>query len=121
LIPRRRGRINAGSMEVGSADAADVRGSLSAELIVPAYRFIVEGRVQGVGYRYFVLRQAEALGVAGFARNLPDGTVEVVAEGTDEAVGALEDRLRLGPSFAAVGTVGREAIAPRGDRGFHIR
>ena len=48
---------------------------------MPAYRYVVRGRVQGVGYRYFVLRQADALGVAGFARNRADGSVEVVAEG----------------------------------------
>ena len=47
---------------------------------VPAYRYVVHGRVQGVGYRYFVLRQAEVLGVAGFARNRADGSVEVLAE-----------------------------------------
>ena len=50
-----------------------------------AYRYTVSGRVQGVGYRYFVLRQAERLGVTGFARNRPDGSVEVVAEGSDGA------------------------------------
>jgi acylphosphatase len=84
-------------------------------------RFVVHGRVQGVGYRYFVLRQADALGVTGFARNRGDGAVEVVAEGSDEALASLEERLREGPSFAAVSGVEREAIAPRGDSGFHVR
>jgi acylphosphatase len=74
-----------------------------------------------VGYRYFVLRQAEALGLSGFARNRPDGSVEVVAEGADDALRDLEDRLREGPSFAAVDGVERESIAPRGQSGFHIR
>jgi acylphosphatase len=86
-----------------------------------AFRYVVRGRVQGVGYRYFVLRQASALGVRGFARNLPDGEVEVVAEGPDEALADLEERLREGPSFASVSGVEREAVAPRGDSGFHIR
>jgi acylphosphatase len=88
---------------------------------LPAYRYVVVGRVQGVGYRYFVLREAGNLGVRGFARNQPDGTVEVVAEGTDEALGSLEERLQEGPSFASVTSVEREAIAPRGDSDFHIR
>jgi acylphosphatase len=88
---------------------------------LPACRFTVLGRVQGVGYRYFVVHQADRLGVSGFARNRPDGSVEVIAEGTEEALAALEARLREGPSFAAVSSVEREAIAPRGDSGFHIR
>jgi acylphosphatase len=86
-----------------------------------AYRFFVRGRVQGVGYRYFVLRQAEALGVSGFARNLPDGRVEVVAEGSDGSLEVLESRLKDGPPFGEVEHVERLAIAPRGDQGFHIR
>ncbi|HET7746263.1 MAG TPA: acylphosphatase [Vicinamibacteria bacterium] len=86
-----------------------------------AFRYLVRGRVQGVGYRYFVMRQADALGVAGFARNLPDGGVEVVAEGEDAALAALEERLREGPSFAAVSDLQRQPIPPRGDSGFHIR
>jgi len=86
-----------------------------------AYRYVVAGRVQGVGYRYFVLREAERLGVAGFARNLSDGRVEVVAEGAEEVLGELETRLRRGPSFASVSGVDRTAIPPRGDAGFHIR
>ena len=86
-----------------------------------AYRYLVTGRVQGVGYRYFVLREAERLGVAGFARNLPDGRVEVVAEAAEDALTELEARLRRGPSFAAVDAVERAPVPPRGDGGFHIR
>jgi acylphosphatase len=88
---------------------------------MPAYRYYVNGRVQGVGYRYFVLREAEVLGIAGFARNLPDGRVEVVAEGPDDALGRFEDRLRQGPAFATVNSVERVESTPRGDAGFHIR
>ena len=86
-----------------------------------SYRYLVQGRVQGVGYRYFALRAAEELGVSGFARNLPDGSVEVVAEGTDTALAELEARLRAGPSFSRVSNVERSALAPRGGQGFHIR
>ena len=86
-----------------------------------SYRYLVRGRVQGVGYRYFVLREAEGLGVAGFARNLPDGSVEVVAEGDDSRLSQLEERLRKGPSFARVSAVERAEIPPRGADGFHIR
>jgi len=86
-----------------------------------AYRYLVSGRVQGVGYRYFVLREAERLGVAGFARNLSDGRVEVIAEGAEEVLAELESRLKSGPSFAAVAGVDRAPVPPRGDPGFHIR
>jgi acylphosphatase len=89
---------------------------------VPAYRYLIQGRVQGVGYRYFVSREAESLGIAGFARNLPDGGVEVVAEAAEEALSAFEARLREGPAFASVASVDRSAIPPRGaEMGFHIR
>jgi acylphosphatase len=88
---------------------------------VPAYRYLVRGRVQGVGYRYFVLRQAGGLGVSGFARNRSDGSVEVVAEGSAEALATLEEALRSGPAFSAVEGVEREEVAPRSDLGFHIR
>jgi len=91
------------------------------EAALPAYRYVVRGRVQGVGYRYFVLRQADALGVTGFARNRADGAVEVVAEGSDDALAGLEERLRAGPAFAEVEDVAREAIESRGDSGFHVR
>jgi acylphosphatase len=86
-----------------------------------ARRFVVRGRVQGVGYRYFALNAARDLGVAGFARNLPDGGVEVLAEADEAALQAFEARLREGPSFARVTDVEREPAAPRGDDSFHIR
>jgi acylphosphatase len=86
-----------------------------------SYDYIVSGRVQGVGYRYFVMRVAKQLGVAGFVRNLPDGRVEVVAEGSEAALAELEAQLRAGPSFASVEGVDRSPITPRGDQEFHIR
>lgn len=89
---------------------------------MPAYRYLIRGRVQGVGYRYFASREAESLGVAGFARNLPDGGVEVIAEGAEDVLAAFEARLREGPAFAAVASVERAAIPPReAEKGFHIR
>ncbi len=88
---------------------------------MPAYRYVVRGVVQGVGYRYFALRQAAALGVTGHARNLPDGSVEVVAEGGEQTLAEFEQRLRRGPAAADVTSVEREAETPRGDADFHIR
>jgi acylphosphatase len=86
-----------------------------------ANRYLIDGRVQGVGYRYFVQREADRLGVSGFVRNLADGRVEVVAEGSDEALASLEARLKEGPAFSSVSHVERAAIARRGDQGFQIR
>jgi acylphosphatase len=68
-------------------------------------RWIVQGRVQGVGFRWFVWREAERLGLGGFARNLRDGTVEVVSQGPDDALDRLEQALRRGPSGARVDAV----------------
>lgn len=86
-----------------------------------AYRYLVHGRVQGVGYRYFVRREAESLGVTGFAKNLPDGRVEVVGEGPDDVLAEFEARLRQGPAFATVASVDRSPVPARGDQGFQIR
>jgi acylphosphatase len=86
-----------------------------------AFRYVVSGRVQGVGYRYFALRTASELGVSGFARNLPDGRVEVVAEASEAALAEFEAALRRGPSFSEVGEVARTVVPARGDQGFCIR
>lgn len=64
--------------------------------------FVVEGRVQGVGFRWFVVRRAEALGLAGWVRNRADGAVEVAARGTEDAVARLEADLSRGPPAARV-------------------
>ena len=88
---------------------------------VLTFRYRITGRVQGVGYRYFALREAQVLGVAGYAKNLPDGSVEVVAEGSDEAVLSFEGRLREGPAFSRVEIVDKAPLTQRGDQDFHIR
>jgi acylphosphatase len=74
-------------------------------------RFLISGTVQGVGYRYFVLRRAAVLGLGGWARNLPDGRVEVVARGSREALESLEVRLREGPKHARVTVVDKYEIS----------
>ena len=69
-------------------------------------RFVVAGLVQGVGFRWFAARHARALGLAGYARNLADGRVEVVATGSEAAALArLEALLRSGPAHARVDSV----------------
>ena len=68
-------------------------------------RYVVSGRVQGVGFRYFVARELQALGVAGWVRNLADGRVEVVAAGDDAQLAAVEGRLWQGPPHADVAAV----------------
>jgi acylphosphatase len=69
-------------------------------------RYVVAGLVQGVGFRWYVARHARGLGLAGYARNLADGRVEVVATGSDAAALArLEELLRAGPAHAQVDSV----------------
>jgi acylphosphatase len=70
-------------------------------------RFLVSGHVQGVGFRWFVARHARQLGLAGYARNLGDGRVEVVAAGEPGAVEQLERLLQRGPAHAQVESVDR--------------
>ena len=79
-------------------------------------RFLVSGMVQGVGFRWFVARHARSLGLGGYARNLPDGRVEVVVSGPEDALPALEKLLRAGPANAQVEGVERsEDPAPSRD------
>lgn len=65
-------------------------------------RFFVAGRVQGVGFRNFLVREANALGVDGWARNRSDGSVEALADGPEHAVAAFLEAARRGPSAARV-------------------
>src|SRR5205809_6533262 len=70
-----------------------------------AHRYIVRGRVQGVGFRWFVEREAHILGISGWVRNNSDGSVEVLAQGTREQLLGLRSRLRQGPRAARVDDV----------------
>ena len=72
-------------------------------------RYVVSGRVQGVGFRWFVEREAATLGITGWVRNRDDGRVEVMATGTREQLSALDARLREGPRAARVDDV---AVSP---------
>jgi len=75
-----------------------------------AHHWVVEGRVQGVGFRWFVLRSAERLGVAGWVRNREDGAVEVVGSAAPGVLDALEEALRRGPPGAFVQHITRSDV-----------
>jgi acylphosphatase len=70
-----------------------------------ARRYLVRGRVQGVGFRWFVEREAQVLGIAGWVRNNVDGSVEVLAMGTRDQLLGLRSRLQTGPRAARVDDV----------------
>jgi acylphosphatase len=77
----------------------------STEKATQARRFLVRGRVQGVGFRWFVEREAHVLGIAGWVRNNADGSVEVLAMGSREQLLGMQSRLREGPRAARVDDV----------------
>jgi acylphosphatase len=85
-----------------------------------AARFLVSGRVQGVAFRAWTRAQAAELGLRGYARNLGDGRVEVLAAGSAPAIATLATRLQRGPSQARVDAVSREAAEDPGGDGFAI-
>ncbi|MGH9346625.1 MAG: acylphosphatase [Vicinamibacterales bacterium] len=76
--------------------------------------FLVSGRVQGVGFRYFVHDVARREGVTGYVRNLPDGRVEALVEGEIESVTRVERAIRLGPGGARVERVEADVLTPSG-------
>jgi acylphosphatase len=86
-----------------------------------ARKYWVSGRVQGVGFRYFAERAARHIGVTGWARNLDDGRVEVLANGTTAQLGEFEARLRQGPPAGDVRSFETAETAVSADTGFRIR
>ena len=86
-----------------------------------ARRFLISGRVQGVGFRWFAESAAAREGVHGWIRNLPDGRVEAQAEADAEALERFERALRQGPPSARVETVDVDAVMPTGRQtGFSV-
>ena len=79
---------------------------------IEARRFLVRGRVQGVGFRWFVEREAHVLSIAGWVRNNHDGSVEVLAQGTRDQLSGLHSRLREGPRAARVDAVEVSEASP---------
>jgi len=90
---------------------------------VKACRWLLSGRVQGVGFRWFTVRRATEHGVVGWVRNLPDGRVEVLAKGPVTSIMQFEDALALGPHMARVENVDKADVSPEviGDKSFTMR
>jgi acylphosphatase len=89
-------------------------------LILSARRYLIKGRVQGVGYRYFAKNAAEKLGLTGYARNLDDGSVEVVAVGPESKVADLLASLQRGPRLSEVRGVEHEPAPIESHSSFEI-
>jgi acylphosphatase len=85
-----------------------------------ARRYIVKGRVQGVGYRYFAKTAAEKRGLTGYARNSDDGSVEVLAIGDPAQVEDFLADLQRGPGLAQVSSVHHEPAPLEPHRAFEI-
>jgi acylphosphatase len=79
-----------------------------------AFRALVSGTVQGVGFRYSACREARELGIAGWVRNLPDGDVEILAEGETAALADFREWLEEGPPGAWIRSVIAEKREPTG-------
>jgi acylphosphatase len=89
---------------------------------IQARRFLVGGRVQGVGFRWFVEREAHILQITGWVRNNPDGSVEVLAVGTPQQLAGLRARLQEGPRAARVDNVNESEADPvSGLNSFQVR
>jgi acylphosphatase len=84
-------------------------------------RLVIRGRVQGVFFRDTLRRLAERNGVAGWARNTPEGTVEAVLEGDEAAVAGIVEFANRGPEGASVEGVDEQQEQPEGLTGFRIR
>lgn len=83
---------------------------------------IIAGRVQGVGFRYFALHKAQELTIFGWIRNIPDGKVEIEAEGDPQNLETFVDWMKTGPARAVIGSVSVSEITPhRNFRDFIVR
>lgn len=85
---------------------------------MPPRRLIIAGRVQGVGFREWMVREATRLGLAGWVRNRADGTVEALVDGPEPAVLALLSLCRRGPPAAQVAAIEERFAEPPEEVGF---
>ncbi len=92
----------------------------SSKMLPEARRYFVSGRVQGVGFRWFVEKHANQLGLQGYTRNLDDGRVEVYAIGTRAQHDDLTAQLRKGPPMSEVRDVEQQEASPERVNGFRI-
>ena len=76
-----------------------------------AIRFMVDGRVQGVSFRFFTRENADRLDLVGYVRNLSDGRLEVCAYGADKSLDKLERKLEKGPRMARIESIDREEVS----------
>jgi acylphosphatase len=88
---------------------------------MPVRRYLIEGRVQGVGFRYFTRKSARVLGILGYVRNLADGSVEALGEGDTQSLEQWEASLRQGPPGSRVDSVRSEDAVSSGETEFRIR
>lgn len=86
-----------------------------------ARRYLISGRVQGVGFRFFAEAAGIRAGLDGWVRNLPDGTVEIFAQGDESGLQSFERQIRQGPSGARVSAVDVSEAPTSGATGFDIR
>jgi acylphosphatase len=87
---------------------------------VNAKRLLIAGRVQGVGYRMWMMQKATALGLSGWVRNRADGKVEALIAGDMAAVEELSRLCRRGPRMAEVSSIDEEMADPPEEEGFHL-
>ena len=111
-------RLRVGS---GERPAHLTYGEVVAKPVTVAVTVKVTGRVQGVSFRWYAAQEADRLGVAGWVRNEPDGSVAAQVEGDAAAVDAMVEWCRQGPSYASVRGVAVTEAHPTGARGFDIR
>ncbi len=86
-----------------------------------AYRFRIEGRVQGVGFRYFTTRLAESFDIGGWVRNTDDGAVEILATGDEQNIRSFREQIEIGPAGARVQRVDARAVDDEHHAGFVVR
>lgn len=81
----------------------------------------IYGFVQGVGFRYYTIKEAQNLNLSGWVKNEPDGSVTILAEGEEENLKKLIDWAKKGPSFAQVKNIKTQWQEPKGEEGFEVR